>query len=162
MRIINTAIDKIKPYAKNPRINDAAVEHVAKSIQQYGFQQPIVVDKKHVIIVGHTRYLAAKELKLKTVPALVADKLTPKQVKAYRIADNKTHEFSEWDFDLLKGELVGLDDLFTGFGEEFFNIPEFEPSSESDQSSLDEIEPLMCKCPKCGKEFDAKQNKVED
>lgn len=111
-------VSTIRPYGKNPRINGKAVSQVAKSIEQYGFQQPIVVDKKNVVIVGHTRLLAAKELNLKKVPVVIADSLTPKQVKAYRIADNKTHEFADWDFDLLKLELESLGDLeniYTGF-----------------------------------------------
>jgi len=118
MKIISVAIDKIKPYSKNPRINDAAVQQVAQSLKAYGFQQPIVVDKKYVVVVGHTRLLAAKELGMDKVPVTVADKLTPKQIKAYRIADNKTNEFSTWDFDLLKDELDGLDNLFTGFDDD--------------------------------------------
>ena len=81
--------DSIKPYRKNPRINDDAVPEVEQSIASFDFLQPIVVDKKGVIIVGHTRWLAAKALELKEVPVIYATHLTPKQVKAYRIADNK-------------------------------------------------------------------------
>lgn len=111
-------IDKVKPYKNNPRINEKAVEVVADSIKEFGWQQPIVVDKKNVIIVGHTRLLAAKELKLKKVPIHVANNLTPKQVKAYRVADNKVAEFAEWDIDLLRDELEGLNNIFTGFSDE--------------------------------------------
>lgn len=118
MNIINVSIDKIKPYENNPRDNDNAVEGVAKSIKAYGWQQPIVVDKDHVIIVGHTRYRAAQKLGMKTVPVLVADKLNEQQVKAYRLADNKTGENAIWDNKKLLKELESLDEkIYTGFKE---------------------------------------------
>lgn len=109
-------ISKIKPYDKNPRKNDKAVEAVAKSIQQYGWQQAIVVDKNYVIIAGHTRYKASQKLGLKKVPVKVADTLTDEQVRAFRLADNKTAELAEWDNKLLLEELEAIgEDLFTGF-----------------------------------------------
>jgi ParB-like chromosome segregation protein Spo0J len=111
MNIKQMAINEVIPYGKNPRKNDKAVEKVANSIREFGFQQPIVVDKDNVIICGHTRLKAAKKLKLKTIPVVVAEKLTPEQAKAYRIADNKTNEFAEWDNDLLTAELMELNDL---------------------------------------------------
>ena len=101
---------KVKPYTKNPRKNDSAVDAVAKSIETFGFRQPIVVDKGGMIIVGHTRWKAAKKLGLDEVPVHVAD-LTPAQAKAYRIADNKTNELAEWDFDLLSVEIKELQGL---------------------------------------------------
>ena len=101
-------IDRVKPYPRNPRLNKDAVEAVAASIQEFGFRQPIVVDANGVIIAGHTRRLAAMELKLATVPVVVAKDLTPVQVRAYRIADNATAERSEWEDDLLAAELAGL------------------------------------------------------
>lgn len=102
-------ISDLKPYEKNPRKNDEAAKYVAESIKSFGFKVPIVIDKDNVIVAGHTRYKAAKKLKLKEVPCIVADDLTDKQIKAYRLADNKVAEMSEWDFDLLNEE---LDDLF--------------------------------------------------
>lgn len=118
MNIINVSIDKIKPYENNPRDNDNAVDGVAKSIKAYGWQQPIVVDKDNVIIVGHTRYRAAQKLGMKTVPVLVADKLNEQQVKAYRLADNKTGENAIWDNKKLLKELESLDEkIYTGFKE---------------------------------------------
>jgi site-specific DNA-methyltransferase (adenine-specific) len=101
-------ISEVKPYDRNPRFNDQAVEAVAKSITEYGFLNPIVVDADHVIICGHTRYRAALFLKLSEVPVIVADKLMPEQVKAYRIADNKTSEFATWDWDALTLEIKEL------------------------------------------------------
>ena len=118
MRLMD--IKKIKPYPGNPRKNDNAVKGVADSIEAFGFWQPIVVDKDYVIIVGHTRYKAARLLELEKVPVVVAKDLTPAQVKAYRIADNKTGEKAEWDVGLLKVEIEELKPLdidieLTGF-----------------------------------------------
>lgn len=112
--IIMMPTGNIKPYGHNPRINDASVDYVANSIQQFGFKQPIVVDRDMVIIAGHTRLKAAKQLGLKEVPVLIADDLTPEQVKAYRLADNKVGEFSMWDFDLLDMELGEIEDIEMG------------------------------------------------
>lgn len=102
---------ELVPYDKNPRINDQAVDLVANSIREFGFKQPIVIDRNNVIIAGHTRWKAARELGLDRVPCIMADDLTPAQVKAYRLADNKVAEASEWDFDLLDDELQELDSL---------------------------------------------------
>jgi len=101
-------IDDIKPYEKNPRRNDKAVEAVARSIREFGFRQPIVIDSNGVIVVGHTRWKAAKALGLEKVPVHVATDMTPKQIKAYRIADNKIAELADWDHDLLPAELSEL------------------------------------------------------
>jgi DNA modification methylase len=102
-------IKDIKPYQKNPRQNDQAVEAVAVSIREFGFRQPIVVDKQGVIIVGHTRYKAALRLGLKTVPVHVAEDLLPEQIRAYRLADNKTADIADWDHDKLVQELAELE-----------------------------------------------------
>jgi len=111
MKIQLQPIDQIKPYASNPRRNDAAVDAVATSIQQFGFRQPIVTDADYVIIVGHTRWKAAQKLGLTKVPVHVATDLSPAQVKAYRIADNSTNEIAEWNYDLLPIELAGLQEM---------------------------------------------------
>lgn len=104
------SIDSIKPYDKNPRQNDDAVDAVAASLQEFGFRQPIVVDGDGVIVCGHTRYKAAVKLGLAKVPVHVAGDLTPEQVRAYRIADNKTSDLSDWDYDILPIELSELQD----------------------------------------------------
>jgi len=101
-------IDEIKPYERNPRLNDNAVDAVAASLKEFGFRQPIVIDGDGVIVCGHTRYKAAKKLGLAKVPVHVAKDLTPEQVKAYRLADNKTGELSGWDFEILPIELAEL------------------------------------------------------
>lgn len=116
-------LEDVRPYANNPRDNEAAIEAVMVSIGEFGFRQPIVVDSEGVIVVGHTRFLAAKKLGLARVPVHVARDLTPAQIKAYRIADNKTAELAEWNYDLLPielGELQGMDfDLgLLGFDED--------------------------------------------
>src|SRR5215216_3085181 len=101
-------ISSLRPYPENPRINETAVQPVAASIKAFGFQQPIVVDKDLEIIVGHTRYLAAKKLGLEEVPVIIAENLSPDQVKAYRLADNRTNEFAQWDWSLLGVEFTHL------------------------------------------------------
>jgi len=101
-------IDAIRPYEANPRVNDQAVDAVAASLKEFGFRQPIVVDGDGVIIVGHTRWKAARKLGLAKVPVHVATDLSPEQIKAYRIADNQTASLAEWDFELLPIELKDL------------------------------------------------------
>tara|TARA_R100001510_G_C7652924_1_gene210895 strand:+ start:68 stop:685 length:618 start_codon:yes stop_codon:yes gene_type:complete len=102
----NIQIEEIIPYSRNPRKNQH-VDKVATSIKEFGFQQPIVVDKNMVVIVGHTRLLASQKLGLKEVPVLVAD-LSESKAKAYRIADNRLNEDSNWDDELLNLELIDL------------------------------------------------------
>ena len=104
-------IKAVIPYIRNPRKNEKAITLVAGSLKEFGWQQPIVVDKEMVIIAGHTRLFAAKQLGMTEVPIIVADFLTDAQVKAYRIADNRVGEAAEWDFDLLSLELLELKEL---------------------------------------------------
>lgn len=111
MDIINIALKDLKPYENNPRKNDDAVKYVAESIKEFGFKVPIVIDKNNVIVAGHTRYKAAKKLKMSEVPCIIADDLTDEQIKAFRLADNKVAEKAEWDFDLLNAELDDIIDL---------------------------------------------------
>jgi DNA modification methylase len=111
MRIEQRKLADVNPYEQNPRINDGAVEAVVRSIQEFGFRQPIVVDEDGVIIVGHTRFKAAQKLGLEKVPVHVAKGLSPAQVKAYRLADNRTGEIAEWDYDLLPIELSQLGEM---------------------------------------------------
>ena len=136
MNIINIELKKIKQYEKNPRKNDEAVGPVAESIKEFGFKCPIILDKDNVIIAGHTRYKAAKQLKLKEVPCIVADDLTEEQIKAFRLADNKVGEIAEWDFDLLNMELESISFDMSSFG---FNIlNEEEKEIEEDDYDLEE------------------------
>jgi DNA modification methylase len=124
MQVEMWALDRIKPYEKNPRINDDAVAAVAKSLEAYGFRQPVVVDAEGVIIVGHTRWKAAKLLGMDKIPVHIARDLEPEAVRAYRIADNKTAELSDWDFDLLPIELQELADVNYDLGMLGFNAEE--------------------------------------
>jgi DNA modification methylase len=132
MQIKLAEISNIKPYENNPRkLSEQAIEKVAMSLKEYGFRQPIVVDKDMVIVAGHTRYRASKKLGLKQVPISVIDNLTEEQINAYRIADNRTAEESEWDNELLKMEIKELEakdfklDLL-GFNDEQLNNILFE------------------------------------
>lgn len=111
MNIIELNLKDIKPYEKNPRKNDEAVEPVAESIKEFGFKVPIIIDKNNVIVAGHTRYKAAKKLKLKKVPCIKADDLNEEQVRAFRLADNKVSDIAEWDFDLLNIELDSISNI---------------------------------------------------
>lgn len=145
MEIKDLPLKEILPYARNPRKNKHATEKVAASIKEFGFRQPIVVDSEMVIVAGHTRFYAAKKLKLKTVPVHVASDLSPAKAKAYRIADNRTHEEAEWDEELLGlelGELKEMDfaDLtLTGFdAAEIEQYLHLEPSGEGDGAGDDE------------------------
>ena len=124
IKIEEINLDDLKVYGNNPRINDNAIKYVTNSIKKFGFLVPIVIDKNNVIVCGHTRYLASKELNLKNVPCIRAESLTDKQVKAFRIADNKIHEKSSWDNDLLKEELTELQDF--GFDLEDLGFLNFE------------------------------------
>jgi DNA modification methylase len=123
MLVVMRPLGSIRPYENNPRLNDAAVDAVARSIQEFGFRQPIVVDEAGVIIVGHTRYKAALKLKMTEVPVHVAVGLSPEQAKAYRLADNQTATLASWDDDKLVQELAQLQEMdfdvaLTGFSEE--------------------------------------------
>lgn len=112
MEIQEFGIDEIKPYEKNPRKNEDSVKFVANSIKEFGFNVPIVIDADNVIVAGHTRWKAAKQLGLEKVPCIKKDDLTPAQIKAFRLADNKVGEFSQWDMELLGDELKDLGDVF--------------------------------------------------
>ena len=111
MNIIKMKVEELIPYINNPRNNENAVDKVASSIAEFGFKNPIFIDKNNVVVNGHTRLLASKKIGLKEVPCIVIDDLTDTQIKAFRIADNKTSEYAEWDEELLKLELEQLEDM---------------------------------------------------
>lgn len=155
MNIIYKKINEVIPYEKNPRKNDEAVKYVAESIKEFGFKVPIIIDSNNVIIAGHTRLKASKKLGYKEVPCIIADDLTPEQIKAFRLADNKVGEIAEWDFNILDGELAeisvlnmedfgfdkGIDD--NGFGTDFElpsgekgNIEQMTFTLSSEQATL--------------------------
>lgn len=127
MNIVEKDIKDIKPYKNNPRINNEAVKYVTESIKEFGFKVPIVIDKNNEIVTGHTRLKASKKLGLTKVPCIIADDLTEEQIKAFRLADNKVSEKSEWDFELLEEELSDIVDIdMTVFDFEMFEQEEQE------------------------------------
>lgn len=165
MKIQDLDIKSIKAYSKNPRKNDAAVDAVAASIREFGWKQPLVIDPSTMeIVAGHTRYKAAKKLGFKTVPCVMADDLTAEQIKAYRLADNKTADLAEWDFDLLGDELGDIEDIdMTEFGFEFDSELDESEVIEDEVPEVDEENEPITKlgdvwqlgrwvyCKKCGK-----------
>ena len=117
MDIVNRRLAEITPYENNPRFNDEAVDAVAASIQEFGFKVPIVLDSEGVIVAGHTRWKAALKLQLETVPCVVADDLSPEQIKAFRLADNKVAELAYWNEEALAKELEEIADIdMSAFG----------------------------------------------
>lgn len=141
MEIVNKNIEEIKMYENNPRNNDGAVEYVANSIKEFGFKVPIVLDKNNVIVAGHTRYKAAKLLKITEIPCIIANDLSDDQVKAFRLIDNKAAELASWDIDLLNIELENIKDIDM----ELFN---FEISNILDNVVDDEYEVELPEDPK--------------
>lgn len=164
IEIVMRKIGELKPYENNPRHNDMAVDAVAASIQQFGFKNPVIIDKDGVIVAGHTRYKAAKKLGITDIPCISADDLSDEQIKAFRLADNKTAELAEWDEDLLgkeMQEIINIDMSQFGFsigedelGEEMqddkytlkVKIPQYEITGECpeisdmlDSSKADEL-----------------------
>ena len=142
MKIEMRKTAEVKPYERNPRLNDAAVDAVAHSIKEFGWRQPIVVDAEGVIICGHTRWKAAQKLGLDKVPVHVATDLTPTQVKAYRIADNKLAELAEWNMELLPIELAelkeaGVDMTLLGFSLDELNLQQGQTDPDNVPSPPD-------------------------
>jgi ParB-like chromosome segregation protein Spo0J len=163
---IRAKVNDLIPYARNSRTHsDEQVTQIAASIKEFGFTNPVLIDKDNGIIAGHGRVMAAKKLKLKEVPCIVADGWTEAQKKAYIIADNKLALNAGWDMPMLKLELQELDGLkfdlnLTGFstGEltTIFYEPNFEAGTQDDQGKLDELSPKMVNCPYCGEDFDSR------
>lgn len=144
MNIVEKKLKELTPYEKNPRRNDNAVKAVAESIREFGFKIPIVIDKDNVIVCGHTRYKASKKLKLECVPCIIADDLSEKQIKAFRLADNKVAEQAEWDEELLLEELGDLE----GYNMDVFGFEGFDLESddiEAEEDYYDEAPPTTPK-----------------
>jgi len=156
MDIIDKKIEDLIPYENNPRINDNAVDYVAKSIQDFGFKVPLVIDTNNVIIAGHTRYLAGLKLRLDKIPCLVANDLNMEQIKAFRLIDNKVSEYSKWDMDKLEEELSNINIDMTDFGfvelEKNWNIDDFfvEDTTEKVENTTEKEE---IQCPHCKQWF---------
>ena len=127
LKIQNKLVDELIEYDNNPRLNDEAVDVVAKSIKEFGFKVPVIIDENNIIVAGHTRVKACKRLGIKEVPCIIADDLTEDQLKAFRLADNKTHEFALWDDEKLYKELEAIKmDMFQFGFEDLNNLAENE------------------------------------
>lgn len=155
MEIIQKPVDELIQYENNPRLNDKAVTPVANSIKEFGFKVPILIDKDDVIIAGHTRLKAAIQLGMREVPCILCDDLTPEQVKAFRLVDNKVAEFADWDLAKLNIELGDIEMDMEEFG--FFELPEIdidEYLKDKQDKPVEEPEPERIQCPHCGEWFD--------
>lgn len=167
MQITNTPIDELIPYARNSRTHsDEQVAQIAASIREFGFTNPVLIDAEGGIIAGHGRVLAARKLDLHNVPCIVLAHLTDIQKRAYIIADNRLALNSGWDEELLKIEIIDLQDTsydlsLLGFTQDditkILDAVAFEPGTQDNQGKLDELDPKWICCPKCGSEFDARQ-----
>ena len=142
-------IDEIVPYENNPRINDRAVPALVESIRMVGFNVPLVLDGNNVVICGHTRLKAAERLGLKTVPCVRASDLTETQVKAFRLADNKTAELSQWDYEKLYGELESLKVTVPEFDVSVFGFDSIRFESGNTSSEKKQQDDVII-CPRCG------------
>lgn len=160
LKIEFVEVEKLKPYINNPR-KKLNIDKVANSIEEFGFQQPIVIDKDFNIIVGHTRYMASKKLGLTKVPVQIAN-LTTAQANAYRIADNRLGQDSQWDFDLLNLEIKELEELNFNIDKLGFEVGEIDRilglglknNEKEDFKEISESLKTSHKCPSCGYEFD--------
>lgn len=166
MNIVEVPIDDLKMYDNNPRKNAEAVQFVKNSIAQFGFKVPLVIDKDYTIVCGHTRYKAARALKMGSLPCVIADDLSEDEIKAFRLADNKTAEMAGWDYEKLEWEFQDLDSSefdLADFG--FFptfdtdNVDEFfkkDEKDDEDDSTVGIEATKTCCCPKCGHTFEVK------
>ncbi len=159
MEIKQISIQKIKPYKNNPRKNDEAIEPLMASIKKFGFRVPIVIDKDNVIVAGHTRYKAAKRLKMDMIPVVRAENLTEKEAAAYRLIDNKTQEFAGWQFDELITELEGLEIDMSDFGFDLRSVSNEKKEKKENigatELNIDDFsdDSFDYECPYCGFRF---------
>lgn len=153
--IVYKNINSLKLNAKNPRKNDGAVDTVAKSIEKYGFKNPLIVDTNNVVYCGNTRLKAARKLGIEEVPCIIADDLTEQQIREYALIDNKSNEIADWDMELLNDELSDLDlsdfDLDWGVGDFYENEV---ADNEYEQKELKDNNTNFHICPCCGCEFE--------
>ena len=167
-KIERRKIDKLIPYANNARTHsDAQVAQIVASMKEWGWTNPVLIEKSGTIIAGHGRVLAARQLGVDEIPVMIATGWSKAQIKAYALADNQLALNADWDHDILRVELQGLDEFdvsfqLPGFSQEFmdqlFFDPNFEPGSIDDQGRLDELSPKMVECPHCGKSYDLREN----
>lgn len=165
MKIEELKLSEIVPYENNPRRNDGAVDAVAESIREFGWRNPILIDKQNVIISGHTRWRAAKKLGLETVPIVRIEDLTEEQIKAFRLADNKTSEQGDWDLEALSECLSNLDGMdLSRFGfiaseyeepdySDYFSESEKKAAGNEREGVKAEREDDLLTCPHCNSSF---------
>lgn len=167
LEIIYKNVDELIPYENNPRINDEAVPYVVNSIKEFGFKVPVVIDTNNIIVAGHTRLKAAKQLNMEAVPCIIASDLTNEQIKAFRLADNRVGEFSNWDFETLNSELMQLNINMVDFGfleqkneetdtdvDDFFEDVEIEGNNKNNKQTNNTANKKRIICPHCGKEIE--------
>ena len=155
MKIVEKNINELVMYENNPRKNDEAVKYVANSIKEFGFKVPVIIDKNNVIVAGHTRIKAAKELKINKIPCIIADDLTDEQIKAFRLADNKVAEKAGWDFSKLEIELDEITDIDMqplGFEVDDIDIDHLFKNADSENKKEPAKETVTC--PHCGMSFE--------
>lgn len=152
------AIDKVVPYENNARINEHVVPALARSIERFGFNEPIVLDKDNVIVCGHTRVKAAKELGMIEVPCVYVEGLTQSEIDAYRLADNKIAEQAMWDYEKLEKEIAKIGDEIAmtdfGFKDEDVNLDSFFEDKDAEDGDGEGNGKRIHKCPNCGEEFE--------
>ena len=146
-QIVYKQVNELKNNPKNPRLNDDAVESVAKSIEKYGFRNPLIINENNIVWCGNTRLKAAKKLGLKEAPCICVKDLTEKQMAEYALLDNKTNEIADWDYERLEEILPELD-----FGDFDFDwgVNKIEIEKEEYASETNEVEKKLCRCPVCG------------
>ena len=146
-QIVYKQVNELKNNPKNPRLNDDAVDSVAKSIEKYGFRNPLIIDENNIVWCGNTRLKAAKKLGLKEAPCICVKDLTEKQMAEYALLDNKTNEIADWDYERLEEILPELD-----FGDFDFDwgVNKIEIEKEEYVSETNEVEKKLCRCPVCG------------
>ena len=156
MKIVYKQLDDLREYENNPRNNENAVAAVAASIEKFGWKQPLVIDAAGVIVCGHTRYKAAQRLGQQAVPCVLADDLTEDEIRAYRLADNKTAELASWDFDKLDAELEKLAEMdMAAFGFDTSEDEEDEPKERDDLS--DKVNAIYEVIVECADEFEQEE-----
>ena len=149
-QIIYKKVSELKNNTRNPRKNDGAVDSVAKSIEKYGFRNPLIIDENNVVWCGNTRLKASRKLGLDEVPCIVVKDLNEQQMTELALLDNKTNEIASYDYDMLEEILQDVD--LTDFAEIDFGIPNFDLQSDYDDEEfgVSEVEKKLCKCPVCG------------
>lgn len=151
MKIEYREINEIKPYNRNPRVNDKAIEFLMNSVKEFGFKVPITIDKDDVIITGHTRYEVAKRLGMDKIPTIKIEDLDDNKIKAFRLADNKVGEIAQWNYEKLEEELMELKTInkeLLGFDEEDVNI-DWDNIEEISLDNYEEPEHIIIQCPYC-------------